>query len=203
MDKKTIEQFGEQPEGATALTDEDYFGLKPKWIANRGDLDQAEAQNISEAFAKYFTSRIQCGEILDELFVRKLHSEMYSKVWVWAGKYRQVETSMGVDPQKIQEAVYELMKNSKYWIDSTSTEGIDKTVCEIHHKLVLIHPFRNGNGRMARLYADLLLISKGQPIFSWGGVELDGSSPTRDIYIKSLRAADKGDLSLLCAFVRS
>jgi fido (protein-threonine AMPylation protein) len=37
-----------------------------------------------------------------------------------------------------------------------------------HHRLVLIHPFPNGNGRHARLMADLLVIQLGRERFTWG-----------------------------------
>jgi Fic-DOC domain mobile mystery protein B len=199
----SVKVFGSEPEGATPLTDEDYVGLKPNWIANRADLNQAEAQNISQAFDKYLIRPMLSEDILDELFVRKLHGEMFSDVWSWAGKYRQLDTSIGSDPLSIQEHVFGLMENAKYWIESNKSTDIDAAVCEIHHKLVLIHPFRNGNGRMTRMFADLLLGSKGQPVFSWGGGQLEEPSPTREKYIAALRAADKGDLSLLLGFVRA
>lgn len=41
----------------------------------------------------------------------------------------------------------------------------------LHHRLVLIHPFSNGNGRHARLMADVLIEQLGGPRFSWGGSE--------------------------------
>lgn len=198
-----IKQFGEEPDGATPLTEEDYVGLKPKWIANRDDLNLAEAQNISEAFDKYFKSPRRTEEILDDLFVRKLHTEMYSNVWAWAGTYRTVETSIGVAPQRISEDVKVLMENAKYWFDTSNSTEIDEAVCKVHHKLVQIHPFRNGNGRMTRMFADLLLAANGRRVFSWGGGILDVVSPTREAYIQALRAADLGDLSLLREFVRT
>ena len=54
----SINQFGQDPEGATPLTDDDYVGLRPGWIANRDDLNLAEAQNIREALDKHFRSRV-------------------------------------------------------------------------------------------------------------------------------------------------
>jgi len=199
----SIDQFGQEPDGATPLTEDDYVGLKPRWIATRDDLNLAEAQNISEAFDKYFQSPRQLDDILDDLFVRKLHSDMYSRVWAWAGTYRHVETSIGVAPERISHDVKVLMENAKYWFESNHPSDIDEAVCKVHHQLVQIHPFRNGNGRMTRLFADLLLVSQSRPVFSWGGGGLDVTSPTRAAYIQALRAADIGDLSLLHEFVRT
>ena len=199
----SIEQFGQDPDGATPLTDDDFVGLKPKWVANRSDLNLAEAQNISEAFEKYFRSRMALEGILDDMFVRKLHTDMYSDVWTWAGAYRITETSIGVAPHRISQDVKVLMENARYWFDSNNPTDIDEAACKVHHKLVQIHPFRNGNGRMTRMFADLLLISVGQPAFSWGGGDLDSVSPTRDTYMRALRVADTGDYSLLNQFVRT
>jgi Fic family protein len=46
--------------------------------------------------------------------------------------------------------------------------GKDEIAARFHHRLVSIHPFSNGNGRHARLSADVLLLSLKQPRFSWG-----------------------------------
>ena len=198
-----IEHLGQEPDGATPLTDDDFVGLRPKWIANRDDLNLAEAQNISEAFEKYSRRKMRLDEILDDLFVRKLHTDMYSRVWTWAGTYRPLETSIGVAPERISHDVKVLMENAKFWFEANHPSDIDEAVCKVHHQLVQIHPFRNGNGRMTRLFADLLLLSQKQPAFTWGGGSLDVNSPTRSAYIQALRAADLGDLSLLSQFVRT
>lgn len=195
--------FGKDPEGATPLTDDDFEGLRPTWISNRDDLNLAEAQNIADATGKYRKKNLKPHEILDDLFVRTLHKAMYSDVWAWAGTYRLRDTSIGIAPERISVEVLNLMEDAQYWLDSAESTALDQAVCEIHHKLVRIHPFRNGNGRMTRLFADLLLISKGQHPFSWGSGDLDATTSTRKLYIKSLRAADGGDLSELYDFVRS
>lgn len=195
--------LGEDPEGATPLTDDDSKGLRPTWISTREDLNLAEAQNIADAIGKYRKKNLKTHEILDDLFVRTLHKAMYSDVWAWAGTYRLRDTSIGIAPEQISVDVVNLMGDARYWLDSDESTSIDEAVCEIHHKLVRIHPFRNGNGRMTRLFADLLLISKGQHPFSWGSGDLDATTSTRQVYIKALRVADGGDLSELYDFVRS
>jgi len=68
---------------------------------------------------------------------------------------------------------------------------------------VLIHPFPNGNGRHARLAADLLLVRLGQERFTWGRLSLVNAGETRSKYVTALRAADTHDIQPLLAFVRS
>ncbi|WP_236904470.1 Fic family protein [Collimonas fungivorans] len=73
----------------------------------------------------------------------------------------------------------------------------------MHHKLVLIHPFPNGNGRHARLFTDCFLRYCGVQPFTWGSVNLVDASDTRAAYIAALRAADNRDYGPLLAFVRT
>jgi fido (protein-threonine AMPylation protein) len=69
---------------------------------------------------------------------------------------------------------------------------------------VFIHPFSNGNGRHARLIADLILekIFNKEP-FSWGKVNLAKTGDVRAMYIKALKKADNYDYEALLNFVRS
>lgn len=64
----------------------------------------------------------------------------------------------------------------------------------LHHRFTQIHPFQDGNGRVARALASLVLIRGGGFPFS---VVRDGKSA----YIDALRTADDGDLLQLVAFV--
>jgi fido (protein-threonine AMPylation protein) len=52
---------------------------------------------------------------------------------------------------------------------SSRVEPLDQIAIRYHHRLVFIHPFPNGNGRHARLIADVLIEQLGAPPFSWGG----------------------------------
>ncbi len=73
-----------------------------------------------------------------------------------------------------------------------------------HHRLVSIHPFPNGNGRHARLIADVLIEQLGGLRFSWGGSSsLVEASSLRQRYITALQQADRGDISALLAFARA
>lgn len=72
-----------------------------------------------------------------------------------------------------------------------------------HHRLVQIHPFPNGNGRHARMMADLLVMRLGGERFSWGRDSLRDAGAMRQRYIAALRAADNHDIAQLLAFARA
>ncbi len=83
------------------------------------------------------------------------------------------------------------------------TYGLDEIAIRLHHGLVAIHPFPNGNGRHTRLMADLLLERLHHPAFTWGSANLSDAGETRSRYIRALRAADNHDMAPLLQFARS
>lgn len=119
--------------------------------------------------------------------------------WTWAGTFRTTERNIGVAPHLIAIKLKNLFEDVRYWIDN-ATYPVEEIPVRFHHKLVFIHPFPNGNGRISRLMADLLSRQiRGTPLY-WGPSDLVEISATRSRYIEALRKADTGDYSALIAF---
>jgi Fic-DOC domain mobile mystery protein B len=127
---------------------------------------------------------------------------MFGEVWRWAGSYRTSARNIGVDAWRIPEEVALLLDDARYWVEH-ETYPIDEIGIRFHHRLVTIHPFPNGNGRHARLAADVLLESLGAPPFTWGIDRDEDSAQLRNEYIAAILAADDGDIEPLLAFARS
>ena len=70
----------------------------------------------------------------------------------------------------------------------------------LHHKLVQIHPFPNGNGRISRLMADTVLEKLEGKRLYWGNTNLVNVSEVRNNYIAALRKADAGNYTDLLNF---
>jgi Fic-DOC domain mobile mystery protein B len=189
-----------EPEGATPLGPEELAGLKPTWISNRQELNEAEQANILAGLA--WTGRTRRADLLSEAFICALHRAMFADVWAWAGGFRRRETNIGVEPNTIRASVRELLDTARYWQDS-STFPPDEFAVRFHHRLVQIHPFPNGNGRHTRVMADLLIERSGGTPFTWGRDKLTADGPTRSAYIAALRQADALDIGPLLAFARS
>ena len=79
----------------------------------------------------------------------------------------------------------------------------DEIAVDFHYRMVSIHVFPNGNGRHARLSADLLVERLSREPFSWGRLDLVHPGETRTAYIAAIKAADGLDLGPLVAFARS
>jgi Fic-DOC domain mobile mystery protein B len=195
------------PEGATPLDPTEAEGLRLPHISTREQLNKWEQENILEAELKFFSRKQR--DILSEAFILILHKRMFGNVWKWAGKYRTSEKNIGAPPWEVAVAVRGLCEDAKLWIGSVkdtvdAAVASDEIAARFHHRLVSIHPFANGNGRHARMMADLLLVhGLGRGRFSWGSHDLAQTGVVRQAYLEALRAADRRDHSKLFAFVRS
>jgi Fic-DOC domain mobile mystery protein B len=127
---------------------------------------------------------------------------MLGDVWRWAGKFRASERNLGITFYEIPVAVRQLLDDTKAWIQY-KTYPPDEIAVRFHHRLVQIHAFPNGNGRHARLMADLLVMGLGSERFSWGSANLKDAGAVRQRYIAALQSADNHDISPLLAFARS
>lgn len=194
----------EEPDGATPLDHDDAEGLIPQHVATRAELNQAEFENLlaSLPWARSLAARVEPVELLEPRRLFELHRRMFGDVWRWAGQQRRRETNIGVDPVQIIEQVRVALDDAAFW-HAQQTYAPDEIAVRLHHRLVAIHPFPNGNGRCTRLMADLYLRSAGEPELTWGGRELDRAGVLRSSYLRALRAADAGDLEPLLAFVRA
>src|SRR5260221_5220285 len=173
--------------------------LIPAYIAYRRDLNEAEQENITRAQAWASGRR---RDLLSEKFVKDLERQMRDDVWRWAGKFRTSERNLGIEYFQIPVALRQLLDDAKAWIEY-KTYPFDEIAVRFHHRLVQIHPFPNGNGRHARLMADLLVIRLGGERFSWGSTNLQDAGAVRKRYITALQAANDHDIGPLLAFARS
>ncbi len=185
---------------ATDLTPQERIGLIPTWIVTRDDLNRAERANIAKGLRWARRGRF---DVLDPDHLLTLHKRMYGDVWRWAGEPRQSEKNIGRgDWWALREHLHQLLGNIRSQVDHAA-RAPDEIAIEFHHQMVAIHVFPNGNGRHARLAADLLAERLGRPVFSWGRTDLATAGDTRIAYVAALKAADAGDLSLLLTFGRS
>lgn len=189
------------PLGATPLDPDEADGLIPSHITTQGQLNEWELVNIVDG-ERWAFSRKQ-KNLLGIEFVRRLHKRMFGDTWRWAGTFRSTEKNIGVDPARIQPALLDLFKDVGTQLEHKSY-SLDEIAARFSHRLVSIHPFANGNGRLSRAMADLLLVQQGAERFSWGAKKnIVSEGDTRQAYLDALRAADARDYAPLLAFVRS
>ncbi len=187
-------------EGATPLNQDEIHNLIPRHLTAQSELDAWEQYNILKAESWAF--RIKRKDILSISFVQSLHKNMFCDTWRWAGHCRKTQTNVGVKAVGIAPNLQILIGDARYWIEH-KTYSVREIAVRLHHRLVLIHLFPNGNGRCSRLFADIFLANQGQEKFSWGRASLTNDSKTRAGYIHALQLADNADYTELIKFADS
>ncbi|OYU70430.1 MAG: cell filamentation protein Fic [Alphaproteobacteria bacterium PA2] len=190
---------GTEDDAATPLTPDERRDLIPSYITTRDQLNEVEQLGIAEADRWAFSRK---RNVLNEPFLLGLHRRMFGNVWRWAGNFRSTPRNIGVEAYLIPVDLRQLLDDVGYWT-SHATFPADEIALRFHTRLTWIHPFPNGNGRHARLAADLLVVGLGGQRFTWGGGVPVDPTEMRRTYIDAVRAGDNHDFASLLAFARS
>ena len=190
----------DDPEGATPLDPDELEGLKLKHVTTRGELNELEQVNIQSGLM--WLSRRKNKDILHRQFLEDLHRRLFGDVWAWAGSFRTREKNIGIDPISIGDNLQMLLDDARYWAENGTYPPL-KAAARFHHRLVKIHLFPNGNGRHARISADLYLLENfDHKEVDWSnGEDLTFNNERRNEYITALRAADNYEFERLFKFV--
>jgi len=193
--------LGTTSDGNTPLSPEELTDLIPS-LATKEELNEWERENILLAREWATADRTNPVGIASDEYVRKLHTKMFDQTWKWAGEYRRTVKNIGVPIHEIRDRFMALCGDVRYSIEN-STYSPDELAVRFHHRLVYIHLFPNGNGRHARLIADVLAMKLGRPVFTWGSDNLIKEREARTKYLEVIKAADNCDIQPLLKFARS
>lgn len=161
--------------------------------------DHLEAKNHHAAL-EYLYDLINKNKrhTISEMLIRNLHQIIVQETdKEWAGRYRNANVIIGgakhMPPDALQ--VPQKMRDLIGWLNSQKNKiHIIELSALLHHKLVHIHPFFDGNGRIARLAMNLLLMQAGYPLV----VILKND---RKKYYDVLDKADSGKYEPLIKFI--
>lgn len=119
---------------------------------------------------EYFASTTTTSTIFSVDLIVEIHRCIFGKIYAWAGKFRTVNLTKGgftwPPPQYIETALNEFEKKKLRRLTPLTSEpfeNIPKALAEIHADFLMIHPFRDGNGRVARIIANLMAFQASQP----------------------------------------
>jgi Fic-DOC domain mobile mystery protein B len=166
-------------------------------------LNAAERLNITAARVWGMRpATLRDPELLTDHFARAMHRRMFHQVWRWAGRYRTTEKNLGWEVHRITEGVHHAFADARIWLEHGSYP-LPEAAVRLHHRLVAIHPWPNGNGRHARLMADLVVASRQGAELTWGArADLVAPGDVRGRYITAIRRADEGECAPLLAFAQ-
>lgn len=110
--------------------------------------------------------------------VRRIHKVWLGPVYPWAGNYRQVNISKDDFPfaaaREIPRLMSELERDHLRKFTPcrfASPDEVARALAVVHVELMLIHPFREGNGRVGRLLSILMALQAGLPPLDFRGIK--------------------------------
>jgi len=157
-------------------------GSRGRVLRNRIGVRSARemARRESEALLAA-TDRLINDTDIDHRFTaadtRSMHRIWLGGIYAWAGEYRNVNLSRGSFPFAAANLIPGLMREFERGPlrEFTPCRFVDaadqaRALAVVHAELILIHPFREGNGRCSRLLALLMGLQAGLPALDFGGI---------------------------------
>lgn len=173
-------------------------------VGTEAEINQAEIDGLDATYVEYLLAvgrgAIGAHYLANWKILIDLHGASLSHIWRRAGRIRTMELTIGVDPAYMYEELGKLSLDLSGWLEH-GWFSAHELAMRAHHRLVQIHPFKDVNGRITRLYADLQLASlTEQPacVVDWAPANAD-----KRTYIRALQHADQaaGDVRPLMALL--
>ena len=194
MQKKSAEY--QPPEGVEAEAERGSRGRVLRntlGIQRKGDMDRAEYDVLLQAQAAFVEELTPQTRFTAKLLCR-MHKDWLGSIYEWAGQHRTVDVSKdgftwppaALVAQNMEAFEVGLLRRHTPCPPGSVPE-VARRLAEVHAELLLIHPFREGNGRLARWLADLMALQAGLPPPKYP-FDQKGSQLEQAKYLEAVRA---------------
>lgn len=176
-----------------------------KGIRCKREMDQAEIDALARVQEAYL-HRIGPDTTITPEIICRMHRDWLGGLYKWAGCYRTVDMSKGgfVWPPAVRvEQNMAFIEREVLRVKTPCRPGplerVSRDMAEVHAELLLVHPFREGNGRLARWLADIMSLQAGYPlpIYCFAG---RGSEAEKKRYLAAVKMGYRKDYDALTAF---
>lgn len=168
-------------------------------IKSKREMDKIETLALKEA-EDYLFGFYGKGRQFTAKDVCDIHRVWLGKIYPWAGRYRQVDLRKEGFPFANALQIDNLMRQfekaqlSRYTPCGFKGEKLARALAEVHVELVLIHPFRDGNGRVARVLSTLMALQADLPPLDFSTIQ-QGAGKRE--YIRAVQTGMSRDYSLM------
>lgn len=178
-------------------------------IISKQEMDQREYELLVRTQDHYAEKILTAETSITASLICQMHFDWLGELYEWAGRYRTVNVSKGNfkwPPYGYIEASmteFESRLLSRYTpCRPAAIPDLARTMAEIHAEFLIIHPFRDGNGRIARWMADIMAMQAGLPVPRY---DLSGPDAERKKvnYFQAVRQGYDCDFASLTAFFRA
>ncbi len=151
------------------------------------------------------TEKLSSRTKFDVSYILKIHKLSLGHLYSFAGKYRDVNLSKGGFPFAAAKFLNETMNTfnedvlSKQAKEYKNRQELIADISKVHGELLFIHPFREGNGRTARILANLMSRKQGYESLLFDKV---GKSEF-EFYVSAVQLSAEKDYSKMEQFITS
>lgn len=146
-------------------------------IKNKLDMDTAETVALKQTEDLLFHT-YDSKHRFSAVDLCKMHKIWLGKIYGWAGKYRNIDLTKGnfrfAHAKFIQQLIQEFEQEVLFRYTpchKMPKEDLIEALAKVHAEFILIHPFRDGNGRLGRLISTLMAVQAGIPPLTFKIIE--------------------------------
>ena len=140
-------------------------------ISDADEMDEAELVLLQKLYLYVLEQHLPMKALTVE-DIKHWHTIWLGNLYDWAGSERSVNMSKGEFSFAAAKTIPKLLQDFEAEClsvltpcDGMDKESLVKAIAKVHIEFILIHPFREGNGRLSRLLADVMAVQAGfQPL---------------------------------------
>ncbi len=159
-------------------------------IKSKSEMDKIEAVALQQAEESFLRS-YDANHRFTAKDICNMHQVWMGQIYPWAGKFRQVNLAKEAFQFAVATHIQKLMKEFEEGplrrhtpCNFQGTDRIIKALAEVHTEFILIHPFREGNGRVGRVLSTLMALQAGLPPLDFSPIQ----GKKRQVYFKAVQA---------------
>ncbi len=198
------------PEGQFQPGSSDQVLLNRLGITNVTEMDDIEL-DLLELLTDAVINDVHEDQTITSENLCEWHRRWLGNVYEWAGQFRSVNMGKGSFQFAAAHLLPKLMQefNRKFLLVYTPCKGMSEdqlvdALAKVHIEYILMHPFREGNGRLSRLLSTIMALQAGQPLLDYSYMDenkneyytavqagLDNYEPMKEIFKRVLHASQK------------
>ena len=166
-------------------------------ITNAEDLDTFEGE-LSTLRSIEILENSKAGQF-DLAHLQRIHLALFQDVYDWSGKIRAVDISRGnsrfANVRFIESAANDIFNKlaRENWLRGLDADTLSKRLAHYLSEINALHPFREGNGRVQRIFISQLSQS--------AGYQLDYSDLEQEQIYRAMELAFNGDELILANLI--
>ena len=163
-------------------------------IRDADELAEAETEFTAERYRTYEAQQLSLADFSFE-HLQHLHHHLFQDLYKWAGQPRKVDISKGTTRfctcSRIRPEANKLFSSIPALIDLNNAQDLVAKVADLYCEMNILHPFREGNGRVQRFFFEELLFTLGYEI-TWPPIAkdtwIDANIAGYDLNLEPLKA---------------